>query len=91
MDRLTIRNSDGSVSQSTEFCWADALDKLAAYEDIAACPELIEDMAYVRKAYQKLCNDIGIERMRELATADKKGCLILLPQPAEGGEHGADG
>ena len=34
MDRLTIRNSDGSVSQPTQLRWADALEKLADYEDI---------------------------------------------------------
>ena len=31
--RLTIRNSDGSVSQPTDLRWADALSKLADYED----------------------------------------------------------
>ena len=33
MERLTIRNSDGSVSQPTDLKWAEALEKLAAYED----------------------------------------------------------
>ena len=33
MERLTIRNSDGSVSQPTDLRWADALEKLAAFED----------------------------------------------------------
>ena len=34
MKRLTIRrNSDGSVSQPTDLCWADVLDKLVDYED----------------------------------------------------------
>lgn len=31
--RLTIRNSDGTVSQPTNLDWAEALEKLAAYED----------------------------------------------------------
>ena len=33
MKRLTIRNSDGSVSQPTDLKWAEALEKLADYED----------------------------------------------------------
>lgn len=31
--RLTIRNSDGTVSQPMNLDWAAALEKLAAYED----------------------------------------------------------
>ena len=34
MERLTIRNSDGTVSQPTNLRWADALDRLAYYEDM---------------------------------------------------------
>lgn len=33
MKRLTIRNSDGSVSQPTNLDWSEALYKLASYED----------------------------------------------------------
>lgn len=33
MKRLTIRNSNGSVSQPTDLNWAEALEKLADYED----------------------------------------------------------
>ena len=32
--RLTIRNSDGSVSQPTDLKWSEALEKLAYYEDL---------------------------------------------------------
>ena len=35
MDRFTIRNSDGSVSQPTDLAWCNALYKLAEYEDEA--------------------------------------------------------
>lgn len=31
--RLTIRNSDGTVSQPMNLDWSAALNKLAAYED----------------------------------------------------------
>ena len=39
MERLTIRNSDGSVSQPTNLNWAAALERLAAYEDTGLTPE----------------------------------------------------
>ena len=38
MERLTIRNSDGSVSQPTGLNWAAALERLAAYEDTGLEP-----------------------------------------------------
>ena len=56
MERLTIRNSDGSVSQPTDLKWAEALDRLAAYEDAGP-----------------------IDRLLELAEADKDGRVIVLP------------
>lgn len=33
MERLTVRNSDGSVSRPTGLDWDAVLEKLAAYED----------------------------------------------------------
>lgn len=56
MERMTIRNSDGSVSQPTDLKWAEALDRLAAYEDAGP-----------------------IDRLMELAEADKDGRLVVLP------------
>lgn len=44
MERLTIRNSDGSVSQPTGLNWADALNRLAAYEDTGMTPKEVHDM-----------------------------------------------
>ena len=37
MKRLTIRNSDGSVSQPFNFDWSAAMRKLADYEDMEEC------------------------------------------------------
>lgn len=42
MDRLTIRNGDGSVSQPADLKWAEALEKLAAYEDTGLTPKEVE-------------------------------------------------
>ena len=41
MKRLTIRNSDGSVSQPVDLKWAEALERLAAYEDTGLMPEQV--------------------------------------------------
>lgn len=41
MERLTIRNSDGSVSQPTDLKWAEALERLAAYEDTGLTPKQV--------------------------------------------------
>ena len=62
MERLTIRNSDGSVSQPTDLKWAEALYRLADYEDAGP-----------------------IDRLLELAEADKDGRLVVLP--CQSGEH----
>jgi hypothetical protein len=39
LNRLTIRNSDGSVSQPTNLNWAKALERLAEYEDTGLTPD----------------------------------------------------
>lgn len=45
MDRLTIRNSDGSVSQPTHSTVEKIFDRLAAYEDTGLTPEEIVKMS----------------------------------------------
>ena len=56
-DRLTIRNSDGSVSKPNRLRWADILEKLAAYEDaeeqarLIILPCRISDTVYVLEDY----------------------------------------
>lgn len=41
--RLTIRNSDGTVSQPMNLNWSAALEKLAAYEDTGLEPDDIRE------------------------------------------------
>ena len=43
-ERLTMRNSDGSVSQYARLNWADVLYKLAAYEDCGLSPKEVQEM-----------------------------------------------
>lgn len=80
MERMTIRNSDGSVSQPTDLKWAEALDRLAAYEDTGLTPE---EVTALQKDWSDRCTIVGecggIDRLRELAEADKDGRLVVLP------------
>ena len=80
MERMTIRNSDGSVSQPTDLKWAEALDRLAAYEDTGLTPA---EVSAIVKEWSDLCTIVGecggIDRLWELAEADKDGRLVVLP------------
>lgn len=69
MDRLTIRNRDGSVSQPTDLRWAEALEKLAAYEDTGLSPKEIKN----------LNNGIIPNHWSELFIAECEDRLIVLP------------
>lgn len=44
MNRLTIRNSDGSVSQPMKLNWSEALERLAEYEDTGLTPDEVEHL-----------------------------------------------
>lgn len=78
MERLTIRNSDGSVSQPTDLKWAEALDRLAAYEDMRLTPEQRENAKVIIES--AFSNDTSkAERIRELLKADMDGRLVVLP------------
>ena len=77
MERLTIRNSDGSVSQPTGLNWAEALNRLAAYEDTGLTPE---DCAEYRKFEDEIiASGKTFGRLVELLKGDKDGRLIMLP------------
>lgn len=67
MERLTIRNSDGSVSQPTDLKWAAALEKLAAYEDTGLTPEEI---------VHRLQNG---KHWADIWRAEAEGRLLVLP------------
>ena len=89
MERLTIRNSDGSVSQPTGLNWSEALERLAAYEDTGLEPESVEaiKLSMMGKAISEITEFDGlpIDRLRELAEADKDGRLMVLEK---GENHG---
>ena len=85
MKRLTIRNSDGTVSQPTTASIEALFYRLAAYEDTGLEPEEIitgKELAEIAcgmellKKYQELGN---LDSLRELAEADKEGRCVVLP------------
>lgn len=78
--RLTIRNSDGSVSQPTDLKWAEALEKLADYEDSRLTPAEVHSMSGEWCAMMSVLNSIGsYERLRELAEADRNHQIVIRP------------
>lgn len=91
MERMTIRNSDGSVSQPTDLKWAEALDRLAAYEDTGLEPEKVLPKDKADEIALKLMRLADLEsicsytRLREMAEADRDGRLVVLP--CQSGEH----
>ena len=90
MKRMTIRNSDWTVSQPTNLNWENVLYRLAAYEDTGLEPEEIERIvdAYGRghtlrtESAERLeiVREIKTDRLRELAKAEKDGRLVVMPQ-----------
>lgn len=85
MERLTIRNSDGTVSQPTSATIEDVFYRLAAYEDTGLMPEDIKAVREREDGLAQLlaqvsCNcAVTYTRLRELAQADKEGRLVVLP------------
>ena len=85
MNRLTIRNSDGTVSQPTNSTCEKVFNRLSEYEDtglepdeILTCKELAE-AAYAfifLKEYKSLGT---IDHISELLKAEKDGRLVVLP------------
>ena len=82
MKRMTIRNSDWTVSQPTNLNWENVLYRLAAYEDTGLEPEEIAD--FMKRWEQTV--EIGgmlkkycIDHIRDLLQAEQDGRLVLLP------------
>lgn len=73
MKRLTIRNSDGSVSQPTDLNWAAALEKLAAYEDTWLEPEEVLTALEMADLFATL------RKLNEYQEAEAEGRLLILP------------
>lgn len=77
MERLTIRNSDGSVSQPTTTTFEAVMYRLAAYEDTRLTPDEIELM----KEAQEIGDNMTPNRLAEILKAERDGRLVVLPEP----------
>lgn len=87
MKRMTIRNSDWTVSQPTNLNWENVLYRLTAYEDTGLEPEEISDAVIAAKLMAKSkivsCFGVDADHVRELVEAEQDGRLVVLDEPRE--------
>ena len=84
MERLTyFKDGYWRVNFSGVQYQADFVDRLAAYEDTGLYPESVEELKLpmMGKAISEITEFEGlpIDRIRELAEADKDGRVVVLP------------
>lgn len=84
MERLTyFKDGYWRVNFSGVQYQADFVDRLAAYEDTGLYPESVEalKLSMMGKAISEITEFDGlpIDRLRELAKADKDGRVVVLP------------
>lgn len=84
MERLTyFKDGYWRVNFSGVQYQADFVDRLAAYEDTGLYPESVEalKLSMMGKAISEITEFDGlpIDRLRELAEADKGGRVVVLP------------
>ena len=80
MKRLTWRvNGEARIMlNGVEICGTIA-DRLAAYEDTGLEPEEIEKAMDIVKSAVSAFEDFGVDRLAELAQADREGRCVVLP------------
>mgnify|MGYP004688745737 CR=1 FL=1 len=81
MKRLTYRDKDGFPTMKNRGGFKQrGVERLAAYEDTGLEPR---EVSAIVKEWSDLCTVIGecggIDRLRELAEADRAGRLVVLP------------
>ena len=87
MERLTQRLKTGEVLMASEYEekyteqeWISVLqDRLADYEDTRLEPEKIDMDHEAAEQLRHLCRGCDLDRLEELAEADKDGRLVVLP------------
>ena len=78
MKRMTIRNSDWTVSQPTNLNWENVLYRLAAYEDTGLEPEQVMELkSFTQGGIHKV--DDGWKHVQGLLQAEQDGRLVVLP------------
>lgn len=61
------------------YCRNRLKDRLAAYEDTHMMPSDVTSMRMDMDIIAALFNGVDVDRMKELAEADKNGCVIIVP------------
>ena len=80
MERLTYRDKDGFPMMKKRGGFKQGgVERLAAYEDTHMMPADVMSMRMDMAIITALLHDCDVDRMRELAEADKEGRLFLLP------------
>ena len=80
MERLTYRDKDGfPIMKKRGGFKQGGVERLAAYEDIGLTPEEIDMDHEAAEQLCQLCQGCDLDRLEELAEADKDGRLVVLP------------
>ena len=80
MERLTYRDKDGFPMMKKRGGFKQGgVERLAAYEDTRLEPEEIDMDHEAAEQLRHLCRNCDLDRLEELAEADKEGRLFLLP------------
>lgn len=88
MERLTLRDPDGAAYIKSSVTRHEAADRLAAYEDTGLEPEEVakirEDVenGYMKSTARRY--GISVDRLRELAQADREGLVHIIQGPDPG-------
>ena len=100
MDRLTVRRSDGRFAIANKDGATPTeqvlkipmvINRLAAYEDTGLEPEEIAKIrenvenGYLKSSARRY--GIPVDRLRELARADREGRCVVMPCTAKGESH----
>lgn len=75
--------SAGLGDAPTKYLYGDHADRLAAYEDTGLEPEEIEKAMDIVKSAVSAFEDFGVDRLAELAEADREGRCVVLPCKVE--------
>lgn len=80
MERLTYRDKDGFPMMKKRGGFKqDGVERLAAYEDTHMMPSDVTSMRMDMAIIAALFNGVDVDRMKELAEAEKAGRLVVLP------------
>ena len=80
MERLTYRDKDGFPMMIKRGGFKQGgVERLAAYEDTHMMPSDVTSMRMDMAIIAALFNGVDVDRMKELAEADKDGRLVVLP------------